>query len=44
MADETLDDFPGNVFLILRAKCEVIAAHMGVRFGQVALISTRARG
>ncbi|HOE67710.1 MAG TPA: ARMT1-like domain-containing protein [Candidatus Hydrogenedentes bacterium] len=41
---ETLDDFPGNVFLILRAKCEVIAAHMGVRFGQVALISTRARG
>jgi uncharacterized protein with ATP-grasp and redox domains len=38
---ETLDEFPGNVFLILRAKCEVIARHMGVRYGQVALISTR---
>ena len=40
---ETIDDFPGNVFLILRAKCEVIARHMGVRYGQVALISTRVR-
>lgn len=40
---ETLDEFPGNVFLILRAKCETIAAHMGVRYGQVALISTRVR-
>jgi uncharacterized protein with ATP-grasp and redox domains len=40
---ETVDDFPGNVFLILRAKCEVIAQHMGVRFGQVALISVKAR-
>jgi hypothetical protein len=38
---ETLDEFPGDVFLILRAKCEVIARHMGVRYGQVALISTR---
>lgn len=40
---ETVDTFPGNVFLILRAKCEVIARHMGVQFGQVALISVRAR-
>jgi uncharacterized protein with ATP-grasp and redox domains len=40
---ETVDDFPGDVFLILRAKCEVIAQHMGVRYGQVALISTRVR-
>ncbi|MCX5758573.1 MAG: ARMT1-like domain-containing protein [Candidatus Hydrogenedentes bacterium] len=40
---ETLDEFPGDVFLILRAKCEAIATHMGVKYGQVALISTRAR-
>lgn len=40
---ETIDEFPGDVFLILRAKCEVIARHMGVRFGQVGLISTRMR-
>ncbi|MDQ1257772.1 MAG: hypothetical protein QG656_2378 [Candidatus Hydrogenedentes bacterium] len=40
---ETVDDFPGDVFLILRAKCHCIAAHMGVQFGQVALISTRIR-
>jgi damage-control phosphatase, subfamily I len=40
---ETIDDFPGNVFLILKAKCEIIAAHMGVKKGEVALISTRAR-
>lgn len=40
---ETVDTFPGDVFLILRAKCEVIARHMGVQYGQVALISTRVR-
>lgn len=40
---ETLDEFPGDVFLILRAKCEAIAKHMGVKYGQVALISTRMR-
>ena len=40
---ETIDDFPGDVFLILRAKCHIIADHMGVQFGQVGLISTRAR-
>jgi damage-control phosphatase, subfamily I len=41
---ETVDVFPGDVFLILRAKCEVIARHMGVKMGQVGLISTRQRG
>jgi damage-control phosphatase, subfamily I len=40
---ETVDDFDGNVFLILRAKCEVVARHMGVNYGQVGLISTRRR-
>jgi len=40
---ETIDDFDGNVFLILRAKCEVVAEHMGVKLGQVGLISTRER-
>ena len=38
---ETIDDFPGNVFLILRAKCQVVAAHMGVEYGQLGLISTK---
>jgi hypothetical protein len=40
---ETIDDFPGDVFLILKAKCEVVARHMGVRLGQVGLFSTRRR-
>ncbi len=40
---ETVDDFEGDVFLILKAKCEVVARHMGVRYGQVALISTQER-
>ena len=40
---ETIDEFDGDVFLILRAKCEIIATHMGVKFGQVGLISTRRR-
>ena len=40
---ETVDDFPGDVFLILKAKCEIVARHMGVTLGQVALISTRLR-
>ncbi|MBN2310014.1 MAG: DUF89 family protein [Candidatus Hydrogenedentes bacterium] len=40
---ETVDDFPGDVFLILRAKCEIIARHMGGEYGQIGLISTRAR-
>ena len=40
---ETVDVFPGDVFLILKAKCPVIARHMRVQLGQVALISTRVR-
>lgn len=40
---ETVDDFDGDVFLILKAKCEVVARHMGVKLGQVGLISTRRR-
>lgn len=40
---ETLDSYPGDVFLILKAKCEVVARHMGVALGQVGLISTSAR-
>lgn len=40
---ETIDEFPGNIFLILKAKCAVIARHMGVEHGQVGLISTRQR-
>lgn len=40
---ETVDDFPGDVFLILRAKCPIVARHMGVELGQMGLISTRAR-
>jgi damage-control phosphatase, subfamily I len=40
---ETVDEFPGDVFLILRAKCPTIAKHMCVEYGQVALISTRVR-
>lgn len=40
---ETLDGYPGDVFLILKAKCPIIAKDMGVQYGQVALISTRLR-
>ena len=40
---ETIDDFPGDVYLILKAKCPVVARHMGVEYGQVAMISTRLR-
>jgi uncharacterized protein with ATP-grasp and redox domains len=40
---ETIDVFDGDVYMILRAKCEVVAAHMGVKYGQVGLIGTRAR-
>lgn len=35
---ETIDEYPGDVFLLLRAKCEVIAQDMGVKLGQVGLI------
>jgi uncharacterized protein with ATP-grasp and redox domains len=40
---ETIDEFPGDVFLILRAKCVVVAQHMGINMGQVGLVSTRQR-
>lgn len=40
---ETLDEFDGDVFMILKAKCGIIAQNMGVQRGQVALISTRVR-
>jgi len=40
---ETVDAFPGDVFLILKAKCDVVARHMGVSLGQLGLISTRLR-
>ena len=40
---ETVDAFPGNVFFILKAKCKIIAQHMGVRLGQVGLVSSRVR-
>jgi uncharacterized protein with ATP-grasp and redox domains len=40
---ETIDAYPGDVFLLLRAKCEIVARHMGVKYGEVGLISTRVR-
>jgi uncharacterized protein with ATP-grasp and redox domains len=40
---ETLDDRPENIFFILRAKCPVVAERMGVREGDVGLISNRKR-
>lgn len=40
---ETVDDFDGDVYLLLKAKCEVVARHMGVALGDAAFISTRVR-
>ena len=40
---ETLDEYRGDAYLILRAKCDVVARHLGVRLGQVALVSNRVR-
>jgi hypothetical protein len=40
---ETLEQFDADMFLILKAKCAIIAHHVGVDRGQVVLISTRAR-
>lgn len=40
---ETVDDFPGDVYLIFRSKCPVVAAHSGAPLGSVAMISTRVR-
>lgn len=43
---ETLDDAGGNVFFLLKAKCEYVADELGVSFGQTVLIhaSRLARG
>lgn len=38
---ETLDDYPGNVYLLLKAKCPVVAQHMGVQQGDIGFISTK---
>ncbi|MCX8063908.1 MAG: ARMT1-like domain-containing protein [Candidatus Hydrogenedentes bacterium] len=38
---ETLDDYPGNVYLLLKAKCSVVAKSMGVKEGEIGFISTR---
>ncbi len=40
---ETIDDFDGDVYLLLKAKCDVVAQHMGVALGDSAFISTRRR-
>lgn len=40
---ETLDNYPGNVYLLLKAKCEVVAKSMGVKKGEIGFISTRVR-
>ncbi len=40
---ETVDDFDGNVYLLLKIKCEIVARHSGVPLGMAAFISTRER-
>jgi damage-control phosphatase, subfamily I len=40
---ETVDDFDGNVYLLLKAKCDIVAAHMGIDLGELAFISTKLR-
>lgn len=40
---ETIDDFKGNVYLLLKAKCDVVARHMGISLGDLAFISTEVR-
>jgi uncharacterized protein with ATP-grasp and redox domains len=39
---ESLDDVPGPIFFVLKAKCEVTAAAMGVRMGEMVLLRSRA--
>lgn len=34
---ETLSNFPGNIFFLLKAKCPVIANHLGVEVGSLVL-------
>lgn len=40
---ETVDDYPGDVYLLLKIKCEVIARHCGVPMGESVFLSTRVR-
>ena len=40
---ETVDDFDGNVYLLLKAKCDIVAGHMGIDLGDLAFISTQIR-
>lgn len=40
---ETVDEFDGYVYLLLKMKCEVIARHCGVPMGESVFLSTRAR-
>ena len=40
---ETVDDFEGDVYLLLKIKCDVIARHCGVPMGESVFLSTRAR-
>ncbi|MCK5558319.1 MAG: DUF89 family protein [Candidatus Hydrogenedentes bacterium] len=40
---ETLDVLPQDIFFILKAKCPLVAGQMGVRFGEMGLISNRKR-
>jgi len=38
---ETLDEVDAEIFFMLKAKCDVIAERMGVKFGEVGLIYSR---
>ena len=40
---ETVDDFDGNVYLLLKAKCDIVAQHIGIQLGETAFVSTRLR-
>ena len=40
---ETIDDFDGNVYLLLKAKCDVVAKHIGICLGETAFVSTKVR-
>lgn len=40
---ETVDDFNGNVYLLLKIKCEIVSRHSGAPLGSAAFISTRKR-
>ena len=39
---ESLDDVAAPIFFILKAKCEVVAAALGVRLGEMVLLQSRA--